>query len=86
MNGHLLLPSSEEMVRFALEIAKSKPDIPWEDVAEWVRQNTVSLKGKRDPLELIREKFDESDEMFARFMERRIEIYSFLRGSSSHDH
>ena len=58
MNGHILLPSSEEMVRFALEVAESEPDMPWQDVAQWVRRNTVRLTRERDPLEQVREKYE----------------------------
>jgi death-on-curing protein len=40
-NRHLLIASNEEMVRFALEIAASEPDMPYQDVARWLRQRCV---------------------------------------------
>lgn len=42
-NRHLLIASNEEMVRFALEIAASEPDIPYRDVARWLRQRSVRV-------------------------------------------
>jgi death-on-curing protein len=66
MNGHLLLPPPDEMVRFALEVAESEPDMPWQDVAQWVRRNTVRLTGERDPLEQVREKYDNWEDQLGR--------------------
>lgn len=51
MNGHLFLPTSEEMLDYALKIAKSEPDIPWREVATWIRQNTYPLK--KDPFSAL---------------------------------
>lgn len=79
MNGHLLLPSSDEMVRFAAEVAESQPDMPWEEVADWVRRNTIPMTGnRRRAIKLIREKFDDPDEIVERLMDRWLEIATFL--------
>jgi death-on-curing protein len=48
MNGHLLLPTSEEMLDYALRVAMSEPDIPWQDVAAWIRERTYPLT--KDPI------------------------------------
>jgi len=64
-NNVLLLATNEEMVQFALELAASEPDMPWQDVAAWIKSNTISmppseaelkrkLKGKQP--EIIRER------------------------------
>lgn len=42
MNGHVLFATNKEMVRFALELASSEPDIPWDDVATWIRRNCIA--------------------------------------------
>lgn len=79
MNGHLLLPSSAEMVRFALEVAESEPDIDWRDVAKWMRQNTIPMVGnRRQAIKLIREKFEDPDEIIERLMDRWVEIARFM--------
>ena len=77
MNGHLLIASNEEMVRFALEIAKSEPDSDWRDVARWLRDHSISVKeGKRSATRLLRQKsLGESD-----FMERLVERWPDIAG------
>ena len=71
MNGHVLLPSSDEMVRFALEIARSEPDMAWQDVAKWVRQSTIPMVGNRNQaVTLVRQKFENPDEIIERLMDR----------------
>ena len=48
MNRHLLaLATNKEMVRFAVEVAKSEPDMPWQDVAAWIRGNTVPFSASK---------------------------------------
>ncbi len=50
MNGHILLPSSDEMVSFAVEVASSHPALPWEDAAAWsnkTRSRWPETRGKR---------------------------------------
>lgn len=79
MNGHVLLPSSGEMVRFALEVAQSKPDMDWRDVARWVRQNTIPMgQSKRESIRLLRERFTDPDEVVERLMDRWVEIVRFV--------
>ena len=79
MNGHILLPSSEEMVRFALEVAQSEPDMDWRDVATWVRQNTIPMGGDmKQAIRLVRQRFEDPDEIVERLMERWIDIARFM--------
>ena len=43
MNGQvLILATSAEMIETALNIAKSEPDTPWQDVAAWTKRHCVS--------------------------------------------
>ncbi|MEX0785922.1 MAG: type II toxin-antitoxin system death-on-curing family toxin [Dehalococcoidia bacterium] len=79
MNGHLLLPSSQEMVRFAVEVASSEPGMDWREVAEWVRDNTIPMTGdKRQAIRLVREKFSEPEEIIERLMDRWQDIARFI--------
>ncbi len=83
MNGKLLLSSSDEMVRFGLEVAKSDPDMDWRDVADWVRRNTIPVTGnRRQAIKLVRQKFDDPDEIIERLTDRWVEIAAFFSGRS----
>ena len=80
VNGHVLLPSSAEMVRFAVEVAESEPDMGWQDVAAWIRQNTIRIRGnRRQTIELVRETFDNPNEIIERLTGHWPEIAAFLR-------
>lgn len=80
VNGHVLLPSSAEMVRFAVEVAESEPDMSWRDVAGWIRQNTIRIRGnRRQTIELVRETFDDPSEIIERLTGHWPEIAAFLR-------
>ena len=46
-NGYLFAPPPAEMVRFAVELAASEPDMDWRDVAAWIRRHTVPIHGKK---------------------------------------
>lgn len=48
MNDHIFFATDADMVQFALEIAKSEPDMPWEDVAAWIRRNCVSSRATQE--------------------------------------
>lgn len=81
MNGHVLLPSSNKMVRFALEVAGSEPDMDWRDVAKWVRQNTIPMgANKRQAIRLVRQNLEDSEEIIERLMDRWIDIARFVTG------
>lgn len=41
VNKQVLVASNQEMVAFALHIARSEPDISWQDVAQWLRARSV---------------------------------------------
>ena len=41
-NHYLFAPANEEMVRFALQLAASEPDMTWRQVAKWIRLYTFS--------------------------------------------
>jgi len=43
MNRRVLLASNRRMVDFALEVAKSEPDISWRRIARWIRQQSASI-------------------------------------------
>jgi death-on-curing protein len=43
LNQQVLVASNEEMVRFALEVARSEPDRPWQEIGAWLKQRTVRL-------------------------------------------
>jgi death-on-curing protein len=79
MNGHVLIPSSEEMVRFAIEVAKSEPDMDWRDIALWIRQQTIPMgRSKREAIRLVKTKFEAPDEIIERLMDRWVDIIRFV--------
>ena len=41
-NARVFWPPNDEMVRFALELAQSEPDMPWQEVSRWVRRHTLT--------------------------------------------
>ncbi len=43
LNERVLVASNEEMVRFALEIARSEPDRSWQEIGAWLKQRTVRM-------------------------------------------
>lgn len=46
-NRHLLmLATNPEMVHFARQIAESEPDMPWQQVADWIRLNSLRVQPK----------------------------------------
>jgi len=48
VNRYVFVPSNDEMITFALRLAESEPDMPWQEVAKWVRRHTffrVTKKG-----------------------------------------
>jgi death-on-curing protein len=47
-NRYLFVPSNEDMVSFALELAKSDPPMSWQQVADWIRRNTLSIRTQAD--------------------------------------
>ncbi len=48
LNERVLVASNEEMVRFALEIAQSEPDMPWQEIAVWLKRHTVRMTDPDD--------------------------------------
>lgn len=57
LNNHVLVASNQEMVRFALEVAASEPDMAWEEVAAWVRARSVRITTSEETAELLVQKF-----------------------------
>ena len=47
MNGRFLLVPNDEIVRFALKVAVSEPDIPWRTVAKWIRAHSPTVSDLR---------------------------------------
>jgi hypothetical protein len=79
INGHLLLPTSDEMVRFAVEVASSEPDMDWRDIAGWMRRNTIPLGGnRRQAIKAVKERFDDPEEIIDRLMDRWMDITNFI--------
>lgn len=78
MNGYLLLASSEEMVDYALEVAKSEPDIDWRDIARWIRSHTISIRDPKAGLKQLEEQFADQGEVIGRVMDRWGEIAKFV--------
>ncbi|MEX2158629.1 MAG: type II toxin-antitoxin system death-on-curing family toxin [Dehalococcoidia bacterium] len=75
LNGWLLVASNGEMVRFALEVAASESDMSWQDVASWLRQNTVDIaQGQQEAIRMLRERGDDADEAVERLLEVWAEI------------
>jgi death-on-curing protein len=53
MNGRVFWPRNDEMVRFALELAASEPDMSWQEVARWVRRNTL-FRVRRGHMQMLK--------------------------------
>lgn len=80
MNGHLLLPTSDEMLDYALKIAQSEPNIPWQEAASWIRENTFPLK--KDPaaaLAQVIKSLPEAEDVRTRVLRRWEEIERFAQ-------
>ena len=81
MNGYLLLPPSREMVRFALKVAASEPDMDWQEVAGWIRQHTVRLTPNRAELmKAVRAQSRDPDETVELLKRHWSEIAQFVEG------
>ncbi len=78
MNGYLLLASSQEMVDYALEVARSEPDIDWRDISRWIRSHAIPIQDPRAGLKRVRERFADEGEVLERVMERWVEIARFM--------
>ncbi len=44
-NGYFFLrPTNDELLAFVLKLAASEPDMPWQEVASWMRQNVAPIQ------------------------------------------
>jgi len=79
MNGHLLLPSSEEMIRFAVNVAASEPDMPWQEVGRWLRGHTIPMTADlAEAIRLVNERFDAPGDIIERLTDRWSDIERFI--------
>jgi hypothetical protein len=78
MNGYLLLASSQEMVDHALEVARSEPDMDWQDISRWIRSHAIPIQDPRAGLKHVRERFADEGEVLERVMDRWVEIARFM--------
>jgi death-on-curing protein len=78
MNGHLLLSPTKEMVEFALEVARSEPDMDWREISKWIRSHTIRVHDVRATLEQVREAFAGDAQLLARVTDRWGDIASFI--------
>ena len=83
MNGHIFLPTSKEMLTYALQIAKSEPDVGWREVAAWIRDHTYPLK--KDPIAALTQVMGtvpRTEDVRNRLLHRWAEIEKFLEEES----
>jgi death-on-curing protein len=78
MNGHLLLAPTKEMIEFALEVARSEPDMDWREISKWIRSHTIRVRDVGASLEQAREALADDPELLARVTERWGDIASFI--------
>ena len=81
MNGNFFLPTSEEMIEYALRIARSEPDMSWQEVAVWIRGRTLPLR--KDPDTALRQVMDtmpRSEDVQRRLLTRWDDIKRFVEG------
>jgi death-on-curing protein len=78
MNGYLFLAPTKEMVEFALEVARSEPDMDWKEISRWLRSHTVPIRDVRAGLRQVKEAFADDAEVLERVMNRWAEITSFI--------
>ena len=79
MNGHIFLPTSDEMLAYALQIARSEPDIAWREVATWIRAHTYPIK--KDPIAALTQvmgTMPRTEDVRNRLLGRWTEIERFL--------
>jgi death-on-curing protein len=80
MNDYLLIAPSNEMVEFALEVARSEPDMDWREISKWIRARTIPIRDVRAGLRQVKEAFADDAEVLERVMDRWAEITSFIAG------
>ena len=77
MNGYLLLAPTKEMVEFALNVARSEPDMDWRDISRWIRAHTIPVRDVRAGLRQVKATFADQPEVLERVMDRWREIAGF---------
>jgi len=78
MNGHLLIAPTKDMVEFALEVARSEPDMGWRDISPWIRSHTIPIRGVPAGLHQVRAALADDPELLERVMDRWTEIARFV--------
>ena len=81
MNGHLFLPASEEMIEYALGIARSEPDMSWQEIAAWIRGRTLPLRKNPDAaLRQVMGTMPKTEDVQHRLLQRWDDIKRFAEG------
>jgi death-on-curing protein len=78
MNGYLFLAPTKEMVEFAVEVARSEPDMDWREISKWIRSRTIPIHDVGAGLRQVREAFADDAEMLERVMDRWADIARFI--------
>lgn len=78
MNGYLLVAPTKEMVEFAVEVARSEPDMQWKDISRWLRSHTVPIRDAGAGLRQVKEAFATDAEVVERVMEGWADIAKFI--------
>jgi hypothetical protein len=78
MNGYLLLAPTKEMVEFALEVARSEPDMDWREISKWIRPRTITVRDIRAGLRDVKQAFGDDAELLGRVMDRWADIARFM--------
>jgi len=59
MNGRLWFAPNQEIVRFAVALAASEPDMPWREVARWIRSYTYKISHVKMLLSVVKARHPE---------------------------
>ena len=78
MNDYLLLAPTKELVEFALNVARSEPDMDWREISKWIRSRTIPIHDARSALRELRARFADEPEVLGRVMARWSEIAGFI--------
>ena len=75
INRHLFLATDEEMLNFALDVARSEPDMPWPQVSEWIRMHTLPILDVQKGLRHVKATLGPTEEVLQRVMDRWVDMF-----------
>lgn len=78
MNGHLFIAPTKEMVEFAVNVARSEPDMDWRAISPWIRSRTIPIRDLHAGLREVRARFADDPEVLERVTVRWAEIARFI--------